>query len=303
MTWKPTILSLAAAAILSIGVSYAQVPAHEFFVEGFGGLGPLIYQAEGRHSSLGPGFGGGLGYTWHITPALGVMTGAEFAAFYGGLSLEGKSYNGIDGYNEKLSDMAVLVPVMLQVMVPVGDKDHFFYAALGGKAGIHVRSVYTADGDNLREEDTGHGYDTFDLTGEIPLKRFFPAVGAEAGFRWKLRGLSGLYTGLYADYGFLGRKDHQVQQHSIPLAARHTGALGAGLKVKFAFGKARKAPEPVFIPGKPDTVVKTVVETVVIRDTVTRQDTKVIHETVEKVKVVRDTVTIVKEVPQTNNNQ
>ena len=312
MTRKLTILSLAAASILSMEASFAQdkdgsvplskaVPTHEFFIEGFGGMGPLIYRAEGRNSFIGPGYGGGVGYIWHATPVLGLMTGAEFTACHGGLSLEGTSYEGIDGYHESLSEMAVLFPLMLHVMVPVGEKGHSFYTAVGGKAGINVHAVYTAGGDNLRDEHTGEGYDTFDLKGNIPLRRFFPAVAAEVGFRWRLRGLFGLYTGLYADYGFLGRKEQPGQQHAIPVASSHTGALGAGLKVKFAFGKARKVPEPVFIPGKPDTVVKTVVETIIIRDTVTRQDTRVIHETVEKVKEVRDTVVVVKEVPQTSN--
>ena len=68
--------------------------------------------------------------------------------------------------------------------------------------------------------------------------------------------------------------------------------------MKIAFGKVRKAPVPVILPPKPDTVVKTVVQTVVVRDTVTRQNTVVVRDTVEKVKVVRDTVIVIKEVPQ-----
>ena len=93
----------------------------------------------------------------------------------------------------------------------------------------------------------------------------------------------------------------------------------AGLKVRFSFGKAKKAPKPapaptvvyvpakadtvtkvVYVPAKADTVTKvvyvpakadTVTKVVLVKDTVTVEKVKVVE------KVVRDTVTIIKEVP------
>ena len=242
MNMKRILIALAflAAAFMPLEAVHAQtpVPTHVFFVEGSAGLGSLLYQAEGKNSILCPGYGGGFGYTWHITPALGITTGAQLYVFNGGLSLEGISYQGIGHYHEDLTDVTVLVPLMLQFMAPAGEKGHRFYAALGGKAGIHAHAVYIAGGDGLNAGSDGH-YDTFDLTGEIPQERFFPAASAEAGFRWALKGGNGLYTGLYADYGFISRKDQAEHYTGIPVADSRTRALGAGIKVKFAFGKVR----------------------------------------------------------------
>ena len=91
----------------------------------------------------------------------------------------------------------------------------------------------------------------------------------------------------------------EVLHDYLPAATNFIRSAHAGLKLKLAFGKVKKhvAPLPI-VPQKPDTVVKTVVQTVVVRDTVTQQNTVVVRDTVEKVKVIRDTVIVIKEVPQ-----
>ena len=176
--------------------------------------------------------------------------------------------------------------------------------------------------------------------GFFPFKKnlYNAMASIELGFRWKLGGGCGLYTGLYADLGLLplnlfhgGTAIKQTEEggeetqsilvsgglptysfkegetadapgkymnRPLPAATSFVHSLHTGLKMKIAFGKVRKAPVPVILPPKPDTVVKTVVQTVVVRDTVTRQNTVVVRDTVEKVKVVRDTVIVIKEVPQ-----
>ena len=171
--------------------------------------------------------------------------------------------------------------------------------------------------------------------GKLRTRLLSPIASIELGFRWKLGRGAGLYTGFYLDANLLGTwsdgsilKEREPQSilnaqglpniyvrqgetdpagtyapteirtDPLPAAARLYGAVHTGLKMKIAFGKVKKAPVPVILPPKPDTVVKTVVQTVVVRDTVTQQNTVVVRDTVEKVKVVRDTVIVIKEVPQ-----
>ena len=80
-------------------------------------------------------------------------------------------------------------------------------------------------------------------------------------------------------------------QHRLTSAANN---MGFGVKVRFAFGRVKKAPAPV-IEYRTDTVVRTVH----IRDTVNRTVVKKDTVTVEKTNtvIIRDTVTIIKEVP------
>ena len=92
----------------------------------------------------------------------------------------------------------------------------------------------------------------------------------------------------------------QYMNEPMPQTVRaHT--LGAGLKLKLAFGKVLPVAPVVPVLPKPDTVTKivyvrdTVQNTVVVRDTV--QNTVVVRDTVTNTVVVRDTVTIIKEIP------
>ena len=453
MTRKPTVL--AAAALLSLAIAHAQetVPRHEFFVEGFGGMGPLLYQVQSPsldrefHSAVWPwqagygslvsihnpfagnyklvqarrpspadraanssylttlGYGGGFGYIWHFHPNVGLMTGAEFAVYNGGIDLEQMGdtnpighltsqdvktsreewllLTSIGHYKETQKLMVVQIPLMLHVMAPMGRGWHHFYAAAGAKLGINVVARYKGEGEMLKavwqawpdpvitgidatRPGTYSPSDLFDDSGLEPtvvdetlesagvfeFKRLNAIASAELGFRWHLKNGWGLYTGLYADYGFLGVNkmngralvgmpaacDLQKQLPSEPNsilnaqaapgytvsenpgndnqpyrysygefkgAAGKAGTLGAGLKLKIAFGKVKKQEAPVIPvlppePQKPDTVVKTVVQTIVVRDTVVQNNTVVVRDTVEKVNtvVVRDTVVVIKEIPQ-----
>ncbi len=160
-------------------------------------------------------------------------------------------------------------------------------------------------------------------------------ASAEIGFRWALGNGWGLYTGLYVDYGLLpqtkatsrtgivhfaddgnwgsvvdhtnsilaasklpsivtnadGRPDRFVEKQGNIVEKVNTFA--AGVKLRLAFGSVKKKPvEPVIIVVR-DTVTQT--NTVVVRDTVTRTNTVVVRDTVTN--VIRDTVTIIKEIP------
>ena len=467
MIRRLTILALAAAAFLSLGTAFAQnktgkvnfyevVPKHEFFFEGFGGFGSLVYHTNNyslsadrttpsdpytpnrgcsMNSIWGPwgyfhsgdpiefhpvakdmmtlkrptgfGYGGGFGYIAHITPTVGIMTGAEFAVYNGGIDLRTEKHPSnltaevvetsgekmmlvtiVNNYREMQKLMSVQVPLMLHLMAPMGKGNNFFYAAIGAKLGINVYGTYeghgsdwvkewdaTLPGGDWEEAPAGrymaeshtillhygdlpapNPYHTeardeeYGAQGKLYLKPVTAYASAEVGFRWKFGGGCGLYTGLYCDFGFLGVNkttphamygipspfdepdlSHQSPSESqsiinaqgapdiyvkrdddtgnvlhrmenLTSAVTPVWPLAAGIKMKIAFGKVKKAaaPTPVVLPPKPDTVVKTVVQTIVVRDTVVQNNTVVIRDTVEKVNtvVVRDTVVVIKEIPQ-----
>ena len=222
MIRKLSILTLAAAAFLSLGTALAQdktgkvnfydvVPKHEFFFEGFAGIGSLVYHTMGYSPSpdrtatampvyhlnnaadmisiwgpwgtsgwrslqedmlslknlTGHGYGGGFGYIWHITPVVGLMTGAEFAVYNGGIDRRDDQYSPhftaetvktsneeamlvtiVNNYCEVQKLMSVQVPLMLHLMAPMGKGNHFFYAALGAKLGINAYGTYKGHGDS-----------------------------------------------------------------------------------------------------------------------------------------------------------
>ena len=300
------VLLIITLAALSAGAAFAQgklnfydvVPRHEFFFEGFGGLAPLMYSTESVawgpteekpdgdayfktfssdlfnwDTKTGIGYGGGFGYIWHFHPNVGLMLGAEFAVYNGGIRMNGGDHennyfeyaisaevtsydNGgerVDAlvthlaneYAETQQYMAVQVPLMLQLMAPMGKGKNHFYFAFGAKAGFNVRSTFraTAEGMFFRpvtfyytdwadvtgwtsdvpalatvEEGSispltymnGGSYtnvkddnEPYEAKGTLRPRLFNPMASAELGFRWRLGGKCGLYTGLYADYGFL----------------------------------------------------------------------------------------------------
>ena len=193
-------------------------------------------------------------------------------------------------------------------------------------------SLYGEPFDGEFSEDGG-----LSVNGPLKTNLINAMASVELGFRWRLGGGCGLYTGLYADMGFLPMTSNQTGEAiegesgpyrsvitsgglpdyffrgevggpqefmntTLPTAATAVHSMHAGLKLKIAFGKVKRIEAPVIpvVPPKPDTVVKTVVQTVVVRDTVVQNNTIVVRDTVEKVNtvVVRDTVVVVKEIPQ-----
>ena len=255
------------------------------------------------------------------------------------------------------------IPLMLQFKAPLSERVHF-YAAGGATLALNLYGKYVQKIDKLEMTDvlteglqvtslipdtdiTGRVYeDNSNIKGDFDRNMFDVKASAELGFRWALSAGVGLYTGVFADYGFLAAfadKDYSIlsdgsdktggawndinsfETHSIFNSktapkpevemVRYTvsgidGNVGksyidplragmAGLKVRLSFGKARKAPKPepapvavpaptvVYVPAKADTVTKVVV----VKDTVTVEKVKVVE------KIVRDTVTVIKEVP------
>ena len=187
---------------------YKTVPRHEFFFEGFAGFGPLMYKANAVNYDLnavsagsilwpwkagdlltlknptGFGYGGGFGYIWHFHPNVGLMTGAEFAVYNGGINLSSEDALNIitsekvstvneeatlisnewGAYSEVQKLMVVQIPLMFQFMAPMGKGNNHFYAAIGAKLGINVVGKYSGSGSNYSH--TWDGMNTFSYPGK-----------------------------------------------------------------------------------------------------------------------------------------
>ena len=121
----------------------------------------------------GFGGGGGFGYIWHFHPNFGLMTGVDLAYYSGGVRglghyedndyfnpfcsayLEDKHDEkyivgyGVRDYSEMQKFLALQIPVMIQFMLPMGQGNHHFYAALGARLGFGLWSRYQGKGGAL----------------------------------------------------------------------------------------------------------------------------------------------------------
>lgn len=170
----------------------------------------------------------GLGYHFFFNPHWGLGTGASFAVYNGGISINNynqrqDAINKISGnkfdfwvsssnYKEPQQAMMVTIPLMLQYQ-SVGNTAVYF--ALGGKAGFPVSANHHSEGNfttngyfphlNVTYEDLpDYGFVTNqpfpgDKT-DLQLKTAFMA-SAELGIKWRLGNTTILYTGVYVDYG------------------------------------------------------------------------------------------------------
>ena len=226
-------LSVLSAIAMAVSVSAQTenyVPKHEFSISGFGGLSTLNYKVnipqnpfiDGVDRKMGLGGGVGLDWTYHFSKHWGLRLGVQ-AALYNAKAKKDFTLNGIymrdqalidiDGkLQEKQRAVYAQVPLMVQWMTPAG-KNHF-YVALGGKLGMRLWDNYKQIADAkatyhpVYNAPTRAAYDPEreiheSYRGTIGLKRFDVMGSAEVGMRWTLGNGTGLYTGLYFDYGFL----------------------------------------------------------------------------------------------------
>ena len=170
----------------------------------------------------------GLGYHFFFNPHWGIGTGANFAVYNGGISIDNYSrrqdaVNKATGhpfdflvkssnYKEPQQAMMINIPLMLQYQ---GVGKTAFYAALGGKAGIPVSAKSQLKGnfssggffpnlnvtyENLPEYGFVTDFPFPENKTDITLKTAFLA-SAELGVKWRLGKSASLYTGIYVDYG------------------------------------------------------------------------------------------------------
>jgi hypothetical protein len=130
----------------------------------------------------------------------------------------------LSNYREKQQQYNINIPLMLQFQMPLANGNHQFFAMVGAKLGMQLKSFYNvntelytwyydyksnqefrpdpADYGNPWLEDLGCFYN---LNYSTKQKNQFKMAGlatAEMGIKWQLNPKLSLYTGIYVDYGF-----------------------------------------------------------------------------------------------------
>jgi hypothetical protein len=210
----------------------ATASKHELSIYGLGGYSPLSYTLPNNGTnSGGTGGGAGLGYTFNISPSLGIVTGVEMSIYASEASFGSVSSNysvgtgndlfrftySLSNYKETQSVTLFSIPVMAQYSLPVGSGGTMrFYVSGGFKLGFPISAKadispgsastdgYFANEDVEYEILPTHGFANNislpDTKKDIDLG-FSAALALEAGLRFTLTDKIGLYTGLYFDYG------------------------------------------------------------------------------------------------------
>lgn len=225
---------LAAALICVPMISAAQdLPDHEVFIKGQGGLSGLLYKIDGTMSNPGAGGGGGIGYNWFFSPFWALSTGVEYSLYNASFKLDNVNSSQVEdfgqgnclltqnilGLKERQQISAIQIPLMVQWMTPLKDGlTHRYYLAFGAKigfnmAGAFVQSASDAQTATLWEGDVAHpenpvrytdigGWDTGKE--KLDFGKVNGMFAFETGFRWSLgKGPLALYTGIYLDAGFI----------------------------------------------------------------------------------------------------
>ena len=277
---------------------------HEFSIWGGGGISTLNYEVSIGDRSLKNIFGGhfGLGYHYFFSPNWGVGTGFELAFYNNMYNLKNLQFSypttDIDGNNfeyrsninklkEKQNAMFLQIPLMMQYESRVkGDK---FFVAFGGKFDIPLSGKYknSASLSNSgwyeyeqslynTQEFMGFGnYKGKKSSGDLDLKIAF-TLSVDLGLKWRLKEHWALYTGIYADYGFINTlnskkvadlpsiveynvnnpKNFEINsilnsQYTQSPAKKFTEKAypwAGGLKLRLAYGKNCKKEQPPVLP-------------------------------------------------------
>jgi hypothetical protein len=140
--------------LLTVNMSVAQ--SHEFSIYGTGGMSSLHYKFDAGKVSGGFGGGGGVGYTYNISPKFGITTGVEFTLY--GSKVTSDAFSGqyntpddngddfrftysVSGYEEKQSATLLTIPVMAQYSIK--SKSISVVLAGGLKLGLPMSATTT----------------------------------------------------------------------------------------------------------------------------------------------------------------
>ncbi|GHV68083.1 hypothetical protein FACS1894199_14780 [Bacteroidia bacterium] len=174
----------------------------------------------------GAGGGGGVGYTYLLTPEWGISTGLEFSVASAtltadtyhddySLSLKGeelKFNSDFVGYEEKQSATYLHIPIKARYQTT---GTHRFQVGAGVKVGFALSGSYdvaitslTTTGDFPKTaltvyDEAQHALTTYPnvtSSGDLSLG-LSVALSVDAGMHWGLSDKLGLYTGVYLDYG------------------------------------------------------------------------------------------------------
>jgi len=256
-----------------------RLPQHEFTINAFGGLSTLLYKVDKNlvndaSHKMGLGFGAGFGYHFFFSDNWAFVTGIEAALYRSSFTAAVINTNSpsLNNFKEVQNMWALQLPLMVKWLTPLGaEQKNNFYAALGGRLAYNIWG-------NFHQTATAGTSDPFDYKETLKFGAFNVMGSVELGVRWKLGENTALYTGIYADYGFLNIIPKKVDEpiywiganqtpvHNSILVARtddHGNAikpytekvnnLGAGLKIKFALGIPKKAytPKPEKVKAEP----------------------------------------------------
>jgi hypothetical protein len=216
--------------LLASSMSVAQ--SHEFTIYGAGGMSDLNYKFDAGKVEGGFGGGAGVAYTYNIDANFGITAGIGFASYAGKVTSETFSgqYNTPDdigddfrfsysvaGYEEKQSATLFTIPLMAQYSAFVdGRKSKLFVAAAGLKFGLPPNATATITPGSV----TTTGYYAYEdrTYSDFPQRGFVTGQSAtavksnidlgittmlslEAGLQFVLNEQTGVYAGLFLDYG------------------------------------------------------------------------------------------------------
>ncbi|MGN0191508.1 MAG: OmpA family protein [Candidatus Cryptobacteroides sp.] len=230
-----SILILTAAALICspMPVPAQDLPEHEVFLKGQGGMSGLLYKIDGSMSAPGAGGGGGIGYNWFFSPSWALSTGVEYSIYnasvrFGDISSgqvddsgQGKNLliQNVHGFSEKQRMSAIQIPLLVQWSTPFKDGlAHRYYLSFGAKlgfnvAGSYIQSASSAESAILWDWNVAHPEDPVrysDVGGwetareNLGFRKLNGMFSLETGFRWRLgNGPLALYTGIYLDAGFI----------------------------------------------------------------------------------------------------
>ena len=184
------------------------------------GLGSGGVQNDGAYMRLTGGVGVGLG--WNFNEHWGIISGADFALYYGDYNADvlysresvtpsGKTEpvvitNKLDGFSEQQFLDYIQVPVLVKYMAPLGETNHKFYVAAGTKIGFPIVKMTTTSAVVSYDIDEKDGYN-FVSTNELVSRDSKLNTGInlsasiEGGVRFRFTKSLGLYAGLFCDYG------------------------------------------------------------------------------------------------------
>jgi hypothetical protein len=208
------------------------IKKHELSIYGLGGYSPIGYTLDKNGSKSGSmGGGAGLGYTFNISPSIGIVTGVEMTTYSAEASfdnIDGEYNDGtginsllfsysLSSYKEIQNVILFSIPVMAQYSLPLGGGSTKFYASGGFKLGFPINAeadismpgTITTTGYYDHEKVVyvnipQHGFVSNaklpDVKKDIDLG-VSVALALETGACFTLTDKLNLYTGLYFDYG------------------------------------------------------------------------------------------------------
>jgi len=202
--------------------------AHEIFVNGGFGLSALQYKIkEGNHRS-GLGGNAGIGYSYMISPSLGLSTGIGISFYSAQCDMNVLAYRqavkgsvgdfifraSFKDYSETQTASYLNIPIMALFKT---QSPTVFYGMAGVKIGFPMNAKYKGSGnlttsalfefENQEYKNMpDRGFGSFDNVGgnaKLELDMNI-SLSIEAGIEFSLSDKLALRTGVFMDYGFMG---------------------------------------------------------------------------------------------------